>query len=105
MTQLDKFSFQIGVSRYSLTSSAREFCKSPFECTHINVFTSILKDRKELSTSGRMVNLRDLFLGDDHLKGEHTVRMSPIRYVPTLNNVLADPKSISFPLKYREIES
>ena len=34
-------------------------------------------DRKEMSTSGRMVSLRDLFSPDDHLKGEHTVRMSP----------------------------
>ena len=37
----------------------------------------LLSDRKELSTSGRMISLRDLFSGDDHLKGEHTVRMSP----------------------------
>ncbi|KAI5121322.1 hypothetical protein M0805_003789 [Coniferiporia weirii] len=51
---------QIGVSSYSLSSSAREFY------------------RKEMSTSGRMVNLRDLLDGDDHLRGEHTVRMSPI---------------------------
>ncbi|KAH8120086.1 hypothetical protein DFH11DRAFT_1558255 [Phellopilus nigrolimitatus] len=53
-------SVQVGVSSYSLSSSARDFY------------------RKEMSTSGRMINLRDLFVGDEHLKGEHTVRMSPI---------------------------
>ncbi|KAL5535305.1 hypothetical protein ACEPAF_3399 [Sanghuangporus sanghuang] len=49
----------VGVSSYSLSSTARDFY------------------RKEMSTSGRMVSLRDLFSPDDHLKGEHTVRMSP----------------------------
>ena len=69
---------QIGVSRYSLSSTARDLCEE-LDSLYILHLIKPIADQKEIASSGRLTNLRDLLTGDEHLKGEHTIRMSPIR--------------------------